>query len=251
MNKVVLVTGASRGLGRAIAVELAKEGYALAVNYQGNAAAAEEAVRLCRAEGVPAEAFQADVAERDQAQRLIADVIAGMGGLYGVVANAGIGSKFAYIMETDPAEWKRMIDVNLHGVFHVFHAASPHLVERKSGRMIAISSYATRVHNPGFGPYCVSKAAVDALVSVMGKEMAQYGVRVNAVAPGLFDSEMGRRVFDRYGEEAVNRSIPAQRAGRPEEVGWLVAYLLSDKADYITAEIIPINGGGRGVILRP
>jgi 3-oxoacyl-[acyl-carrier protein] reductase len=251
MSKVVLVTGGSRGLGRAICIELAKEGYALAVNYREGAETAGETVRLCQAEGAAAEAFQADVADFGQTRRLVADVIARMGGLYGVVANAGIGPRFAYLMETDPAEWKRMMDVNLHGVFHVFQAASPHLVERKSGRMIAISSYATRVRNPGFGPYCVSKAAVEALVNVMGKEMAQYGVRVNAVSPGLFDTEMGRRVFDRYGEEAVNRSIPVQRAGRPEEVGWLVAYLLSDKADFITGEIFPINGGGRGVTLRP
>jgi 3-oxoacyl-[acyl-carrier protein] reductase len=251
MSDVVLVTGASRGIGRAIAVELAKEGYALAVNFQGNRAAAEETVRLCRAAGVSSEAFRADVSDYAQAQALISDVTEKMGGLYGVVANAGMGPRFAYISETDPSEWKRMMDVNLNGVFHTFHAASPHLVKQKRGRMIAISSIATRYRNPGFGPYTVSKAAVDALVHVMGKEMAQYGVRVTAVAPGLFDTEMGSRVIDRYGRAAVEASIPAQRIGRPEEIGWLIAFLLSDKADFITGDVINITGGGRGVSLRP
>ena len=251
MSDVVLVTGASRGIGRAIAVELAKEGYALAVNFHGSREGAEETVRLCRAAGVPAEAFRADVSDYAQARQLISDVLGTMGGLYGVIANAGIGPKFGYVAETDPSDWKRMMDVNVDGVFHTFHAAAPHLIERQRGRMIAISSLATRYCNPGYGAYAVSKSAVDALVRVMGKEMAQYGVRVTAVAPGLFDTEMGRATIVRYGQAAVDASIPAQRVDRPEEIGWLVAFLLSDKADFITGDVIPINGGGRGVPLRP
>ena len=251
MSKVVLVTGGSRGLGRAISLEAAREGYDVAINYRGNAAAAQDAVQACRAAGVRAEAFRADVADYLQAQQLVSDVAGKMGGLYGVVANAGVGPKFAYIADTDPGDWKRMIDVNVHGVFHIFHAAAPHLIRQQRGRLIAISSYATKVKNPGFGPYAISKSAVDALVAVMGKELAQFGVRVNAVAPGLFDTEMGRHVIDRYGIEAVSRTIPAQRVGRPQEVGWLVAFLLSDKADYITSDVFHINGGGRGVPLKP
>lgn len=251
MSKVVLVTGGSRGLGRAISLEVAKEGYDVAVNYRGDPSSAQDTVKRCREAGVKAEAFRADVADYAQAQKLISDVVEKMGGLYGVVANAGVGPKFAYISDTDPSDWKRMIDVNVHGVYHTFHAAAPHLIKQKSGRMIAISSYATKVRNPGFGPYAVSKSAVDAIVNVMGKELAQFGVRVNAVAPGLFDTEMGRKVIDRYGEDAVNKSIPAQRVGRPEEVGWLVSFLLSDKADFITSDVLHINGGGRGVALRP
>ena len=251
MNKVVLVTGGSRGIGRAICVELAKAGYDVAVNYQGRADAAEEAVKLCKSQGVKAQAFQADVSEHGQARQLVADVIAKMGGLYGVIANAGVGPKFGYINELEPSEWTRVMKVNVDGVFNTFHAAAPHLIGQKSGRMIAISSLATRYRNPGFGVYAVSKCAVDCIVSVMGKELAQYGVRVNAVAPGLFDTEMGRNLIDRIGEEAVRKSIPAQRLGRVEEIGYLIAFLLSDKADFITGDTLNINGGGRGVPLRP
>ena len=250
MNKVALVTGGSRGIGRAICVELAKEGYDIAVNYQGRADAAEEAVQLCKSHGVKAQAFQADVSEHGQAKQLVADVIAKMGGLYGVIANAGVGPKFGYINELEPSEWKRIMNVNVDGVFNTFHAAAPYLIGQKSGRMIALSSLATRYRNPGFGVYAVSKCAVDCIVSVMGKELAQYGVRVNAVAPGLFDTEMGRNLIDRIGEEAVKKSIPAQRLGRPEEIGYLIAFLLSDKADFITGDILNVNGGGRGVPLR-
>jgi 3-oxoacyl-[acyl-carrier protein] reductase len=251
MSKVVLITGGSRGLGRAMSLEAARDGFDIAVNYRGNADAAKQTVADCRALGVKAEAFRADVADYLQAQGLIADVVEKMGGLYGVVANAGVGPEFAYISDTDPSVWKRTLDVNIHGVYHTFHAAAPHLIKAKRGRMVAISSYAPRVRNPGFGAYAVSKAAVDCLVSVMGKELAQYGVRVNAIAPGLFDTEMGRHVIDRVGEEEVARSIPAQRVGQPREVGWMLAYLLSDKADFITSEVLHINGGGRGVALKP
>ena len=250
MNKVVLVTGGSRGIGRAICVELAKAGYDIAVNYQGRAAAAGEAVQLCKSHGVQAQAFQADVSEHGQAKKLVADVVAKMGGLYGVIANAGVGPKFSYINELEPSEWKRVMNVNVDGVFNTFHAAAPHLIGQKAGRMIAISSLATRYRNPGFGVYAVSKCAVDCIVSVMGKELAQYGVRVNAVSPGLFDTEMGRNLIDRIGEEAVKKSIPAQRLGRPEEIGYMIAFLLSDKADFITGDILNVNGGGRGVPLR-
>ena len=124
-------------------------------------------------------------------------------------------------------------------------------MEQKSGRMVAISSLATRYLNPGFGLYAVSKAGVDALVQVMGREMAQFGVLVNAVSPGLFDTDMGRTLIDRVGEREVSATIPVQRLGRPEEVGDLVAYLLSDKAGFITGDVFNINGGGRGVRLQP
>ena len=251
-NKTALVTGASRGLGRGIAVQLAKEGYDIAVNYVGNAEAAGETTRLCKEIGVQAEMFQADVADYGQVRQMVEAVIETMGGLYAVIANSGISpGTFQYVTDTEPEAWRRLIEINLDGVYHTFHAAAPHLMEQKSGRMVAISSLATRYLNPGFGLYAVSKAGVDALVQVMGREMAQFGVLVNAVSPGLFDTDMGRTLIDRVGEREVSATIPVQRLGRPEEVGDLVAYLLSDKAGFITGDVFNINGGGRGVRLQP
>lgn len=249
-RKVVLVTGASRGLGRAIAIQLAKAGYDLAVNYRENEAAAREAAGQCADHGARAEVMQADVADYEQCLALVERTRAEMGGLYGVVANAGISPGFAYVQETAPETWRRVMDVNVNGVYNPFHAAAPHLVEQGAGRLIALSSLATRYLNPGFGAYAASKLAVEGLVAVMGKELAQFGVLVTGVAPGLFDTDMGRGVIDRVGEEAVSRTIPAQRLGRPEEVGDLVVFLMSDQAGYITGNTFPINGGGRGVPLR-
>ncbi len=251
-NRVALITGGSRGLGRGIAVQLAREGYGIAVNYAGNLNAAEETAQLCREIGGEAELFRADVADYGQVKRMIADVIGTLGDLYAVIANAGIShGDFRYITDCEPADWRRLMEVNLNGIYHTFHAAAPHLIEQKAGRMVAISSLATRTLNPGFGPYAVSKSGVDALVQVMGKELAQYGVLVNGVSPGLFDTDMGRTLIDRVGEQEVAATIPVQRVGRPEEVGDLVAYLVSDKAAFIAGEIFHISGGGRGVRLRP
>lgn len=248
-DRVALVTGGSRGLGRAIAVQLARDGYHVAVNYQGNEAAAEEAAELCRAQGVRAECFKADVADYEQARQLTAVTRERMGGLYAVVASAGITPGFQYVSDIEPEQWRDVMNVNINGVFNTFHAAAQHLIQQGEGRMVALSSLATRYKNPGFGPYAASKAAVETMVAAMGKELAQYGVLVNAVAPGLFDTDMGRGLINRIGEAAVKASIPVQRLGRPEEVGDLVAFLCSEKAGFITGETYFISGGGRGVQL--
>lgn len=250
-NQGVIITGGSRGLGAAIAIAVAKAGYAVGINYQQRREAAENVCAQCREHGVIAEVFEGDVVDYATVQRIMQAADERLQGLYGIIANAGIFPGFGLIQDISPEAWRRTIDVNIHGVYNTFHTGAPYLVRRGAGRMIALSSLATQNCNPGFGPYTVSKVAVEGMVKVMGKELAPHGVRVNGIAPGLFDTEMGREVIDRLGEEAVKRSIPVQRLGKPEEIGALAVYLLSPESDFITAEIVSIHGGGRGVPLPP
>lgn len=237
-----LVTGASRGIGRGIAVELAREGANVVVNYRRDEAAAAETVATIEALGRRAVALQADVAEWEQVSGLAEKAISALGHLDIVVANSGIASRVQSVWDMDVDHWHKVIGVNLHGVFYTCKATAKHMVDRKQGSIILISSIGADTCAPFGAPYYVAKAGVNALAKSLAKECAPAGVRVNCIAPGLISSDMGDRLMKFYGE-AILSGIPLGRAGRPEEIGRMAAYLASEDASFITGKIIRIDGG--------
>jgi 3-oxoacyl-[acyl-carrier protein] reductase len=237
-----LVTGASRGIGRGIAVELAREGANVVVNYRRDEAAAAETVATIEALGRRAVALQADVAEWEQVSGLAEKAISALGHLDIVVANSGIASRVQSVWDMDVDHWHKVIGVNLHGVFYTCKATAKHMVDRKEGSIILISSIGADTCAPFGAPYYVAKAGVNALAKSLAKECAPAGVRVNCIAPGLISSDMGDRLMKFYGE-AILSGIPLGRAGRPEEIGRMAAYLASEDASFITGKIIRIDGG--------
>jgi 3-oxoacyl-[acyl-carrier protein] reductase len=237
-----LVTGASRGIGRGIALELAREGANVAVNYRRDEAAAHETVAAIRALGAEAVAIQADVAEWEQVAALAEKTLAAFGHLDIVVANSGVASRVQPVWDMDVDHWHKVVGVNLHGVFYTCKATAKHLVDRKKGNIILISSIGADACAPFGAPYYVAKAGVNALTKSLAKECAPANVRVNCIAPGLVATDMGDRLMKFYGE-AMLSGIPLGRAGRPEEIGRMAAYLASEDASFITGKIIRIDGG--------
>lgn len=241
-NGTVIVTGGSRGLGAAICRRLAADGYAVAVNFASNAAAAEDVVRVIVQAGGRAQAFAGDVAQEADVQRLFAAATAALGPLAGLVNNAGIvsASRFA---DLDFAEMQRLIAINVIGTMLCAREAVRRLSTAQGGpggAIVNISSVAARLGGPGeFVHYATSKGAVDSFTMGLGREVAAEGVRVNAIAPGIFETEMNspeRRA-------RVVPTIPMRRAGVPDEAAEAVAWLMSPAASYVTGAILTISGG--------
>jgi 3-oxoacyl-[acyl-carrier protein] reductase len=237
-----LVTGASRGIGRGIALELAREGANVVVNFRRDEQAACETVAAIEAMGRSAVGVRADVAEWDQVAALSERAIAAFGHLDIVVANSGIASRVQSVWDMDVDHWHKVIGVNLHGVFYTCKATAKHLVDRRRGTIILISSIGADTCAPFGAPYYVAKAGVNALTKSLAKECAPAGVRVNCIAPGLVSSDMGERLLKFHGESLLS-GIPLGRAGRPDEIGKMAAYLASEDASFITGKIIRIDGG--------
>jgi 3-oxoacyl-[acyl-carrier protein] reductase len=237
-----LVTGGSRGIGRGIALELAREGANVAVNYRRDEAAAKETVRGIEAMGHRACALQADVADWPAVETMVAEAVRTLGDLDIVVANSGIASRVMPVWDMDVEHWHKVTGVNLDGVFYTCKATAKHLIDRGRGTLILISSIGADTCAPFGAPYYVAKAGVNALTKCLAKECAPAGVRVNCIAPGLVSSDMGDRLLKFYGEGLLS-GIPLGRPGRPDEIGRLAAYLASDDAAFITGKIIRIDGG--------
>ena len=241
-GRVALVTGASRGIGRAIAVELAREGADVAVNYRKQASAAEEVAAEIRALGRQAAIVQADISDAPACARMVEEAARALGPIDVVIANGGIASRPAMIADLPIEEWHRVIATDLHGCFYTIKAALPGLLARGRGVVLTISSIGADRCAPGGAPYYVSKAGVNALTLTLANEVASRGVRVNAIAPGLVMSDMGERMVKAVGERLV-AGIPMGRGGRPEEIAKLAAFLASDDASFITGKIYRIDGG--------
>jgi 3-oxoacyl-[acyl-carrier protein] reductase len=241
-GKIALVTGSSRGIGRGIAVALAKEGADIVVNYRRDQTAARDTVDAIAALGRRSHAVQADVADWEQVRTLADEALAHFGHLDIVVANSGVASRVAPLWEFDLDNWHKVINVNLHGVFYTCRATVGHLVERRRGSVILISSIGADACAPMGAPYYAAKAGVNALTKCLAKECAPAGVRVNCIAPGLVATDMGDRMIQFYGD-ALLSSIPLGRAGQPQDIGAAAAFLASDDASFITGKILRIDGG--------
>jgi 3-oxoacyl-[acyl-carrier protein] reductase len=240
---VALVTGGSRGIGRGIALEMARAGADVVVNYRKDRAAAEKTAVDVRALGRRAVVGEADVTDFEAVLRLVDFAVAELGTLDVVVANSGVASRPGPVASMDVKEWHRVLNVDLNGAFYTCRAAVPKLLERKGGSVILISSVGADLCAPFGAPYYAAKAGVNALTKVLARELAPEGIRVNAVAPGYVMSDMGERMAKALGEELLLSGIPLRRAGTPEEIGKLVAYLASPDASWITGKIYRIDGG--------
>jgi NAD(P)-dependent dehydrogenase (short-subunit alcohol dehydrogenase family) len=247
MDKVLLVTGGSRGIGAATAVLAARQGWAVAVNFRGNSLAADEVVRSIRASGGTAITVQADVADEAQVLRMFEKVDAKLGRLTGLVNNAGVVDVTARVDEMDVARWKRMFDINVIGSMLCAREAVRRMSTRhggEGGSIVNVSSAASRLGSPGqYVDYAAAKGAIDSFTIGLAKEVAAEGVRVNAVRPGLIETEIHASggLPDRVND--LKHLVPMQRGGTADEVAQAIVWLLSDAASYTTMSLLDVSGG--------
>ncbi|PUE54217.1 SDR family oxidoreductase [Limnohabitans parvus] len=247
MNKVLLVTGGSRGIGAATALLAAQHGWSVAVNYTANSLAADEVVRQIRASGGQAMSVQADVADEAQVLRMFEHIDAKLGRLSGLVNNAGVVDVAARVDEMSVARWKRMFDINVIGSLMCAREAVRRMSTRyggDGGSIVNVSSAASRLGSPNqYVDYAAAKGAIDAFTIGLSKEVAAEGIRVNAVRPGLIETEihasggLPNRVKD------LQHLVPAQRGGTAQEVAEAIVWLLSDSASYTTMSFLDVSGG--------
>jgi 3-oxoacyl-[acyl-carrier protein] reductase len=238
-QRVAIVTGASRGIGRAIALALAAEGANVVVNYASSSAAAQEVVAAITDAGGTAVALQADVSKLEQVDSLLSQTIEKFGRVDVLVNNAGI-TRDTLLLRMKPEDWQAVIDLNLTGVFLCTRAVSKVMLKQKSGRIINIASVAGQMGNPGQANYSAAKAGVIGFTKTVAKELASRGITVNAVAPGFIATDM---TSDLKSEEIL-KYIPLGRYGEPEEVAGLVRFLAADAAAaYITGQVLNVDGG--------
>ncbi|XHX79977.1 MAG: 3-oxoacyl-[acyl-carrier-protein] reductase [Stenomitos frigidus ULC029] len=238
-GKVAIVTGASRGIGRATALALAAEGAAIVVNYASSQEAADLVVAEVEALGSRAIALPADVSKADQVDGLINAVMEKWGQVDVLVNNAGI-TRDTLLLRMKPEDWQAVIDLNLTGVFLCTRAVSKIMLKQRSGRIVNITSVAGQMGNPGQANYSAAKAGVIGFTKTVAKELATRGITVNAVAPGFITTDMTADVK----AEAILQFIPLGRYGKPEEVAGLIRFLAADPAAaYITGQVMNVDGG--------
>jgi 3-oxoacyl-[acyl-carrier protein] reductase len=238
IRKRALVTGGSGDLGAAICMQLAAAGMHVIVHAHGNRARAEEVAAAIRADGGAADAVAFDVTDAE-ASRAAIDALLETGPVQIVVNNAGIHDD-APLAGMTAQQWKRVIDVSLHGFFHVTQPLLLPMARTRWGRIVSVSSVAAVLGNRGQANYAAAKAALHGATRSLAREMASRGITANVVAPGVI---AGRMTSEMFPAEAIRQMVPAGRAGRPEEVAHLVAFLCSDAAGYINGQVIGINGG--------
>ena len=240
-GKIAVVTGASRGIGRAIALELASRGAFVVVNYNGSKDRAEEVKKEIEAAGGKAEVYQCNVSDFEKCQAFIQDVIKTYGRLDILVNNAGI-TRDGLLMKMSEADFDSVIETNLKGTFNTIRFASRQMLKQRSGRIINMSSVVGIAGNAGQANYASSKAGVIGLTKAVARELASRGITVNAIAPGFIETEMTAVLSDAVKEASVAQ-IPLGRFGKPEDIAKTAAFLASDDAGYITGQVIQVDGG--------
>ncbi|OAS83369.1 MULTISPECIES: 3-oxoacyl-[acyl-carrier-protein] reductase [Metabacillus] len=240
-NKVALVTGASRGIGKAIALELAKNGASVAVNYAGSEAKANEVVDDIKANGGNAFAIKADVSNTEDVQNMIKEVISQFGQLDILVNNAGI-TRDNLLMRMKDAEWDDVINTNLKGVFLCTKGVTRQMMKQRSGRIINITSVVGVSGNAGQANYVAAKAGVIGLTKTTAKELASRNITVNAVAPGFITTDMTDELSEEMKAEML-KQIPLAKLGEPSDIANIVTFLASEKSKYITGQTMHVNGG--------
>mgnify|MGYP006276059481 FL=1 len=239
-GSVALVTGASRGIGRAVAQALAAEGAKVVVNYARSGTAAEELVSQIAADGGSAIALQADVSKADEVEKLISSVLETFGRIDILVNNAGI-TRDTLLLRMKPEDWQAVIDLNLTGVFLCTRAVAKTMLKQRAGRIINIASVAGQMGNPGQANYSAAKAGVIGFTKTVAKEMAPRGVTVNAVAPGFIETDMTSELPN---TDDILKFIPLGRFGKPEDIAGMVRFLAADPAAaYITGQVFNVDGG--------
>ena len=244
MKRYALVTGASRGIGRAIAIELAKDGCSILLNYKSNHAAAEETKRLIEEAGGEAELMPFDVSQPDAINAALDKWFAAHPDEYidVLVNNAGIVDDEIMLM-MEPVQWHRVIDVNLNGFFYCTRRVIEGMVENHHGRVVNISSISGQTGFPGKVNYAAAKSALIGVTKELSVELATKNITVNAVSPGMIETDMARQTEEYMAERMRDiNNIPMRRLGKPEEVAYLVSFLCSNRADYISGQVIGING---------
>ena len=240
-GKTALVTGASRGIGRAIALCLAAEGARVAINYAGNVKAAEEVKAVIEAAGGTAILCQADIADGAAVEAMIADVVKEFGAIDILVNNAGI-TRDTLLMRMKDEDFAKVLDTNLKGVFYCTKAVSKLMMKKRSGRIVNMASVVGLVGNAGQTNYAAAKAGIIGFSKSAAKELASRGITVNVVAPGFIGTDMTAGLPESVKEKMLT-DIPLSRMGEPEDVANAVLFLASDQASYITGQVVNVDGG--------
>ena len=241
MGKTALITGASRGIGKAVALRLAKDGYDIAVNYNSNTEKAEQTAEEIRALGVKASIYKADTSNIDEVKAMFKDIRKEFGGLDVLVNNAGVVDD-AYLLMIRPDSLERSLAINISGYINCAQAASLKMCSQKSGKIINVSSVSSVLAVPGQTVYSATKGAVNSMTQTMAKELAPYGIQVNAVAPGFIGTDMLKSIPGDLAEKYLE-AVPMKRFGSAEEVADCVACLVSDSFSYLTGQVIVLDGG--------
>jgi 3-oxoacyl-[acyl-carrier protein] reductase len=240
-GKVALVTGASRGIGRAIALELARHGAKVVVNYAGNEAKANEVVNEIINMGGEAFAIQADVSKAEAVEQMVKEALERFGRLDILVNNAGV-TRDNLLMRMKEEEWDEVININLKGVFNCTKAVTRPMMKQRYGRIVNIASIVGVMGNPGQANYVAAKAGVIGLTKTAARELASRNITVNAIAPGFITTDMTDRLSEEIRSEML-KQIPLARFGEPEDIAKVVVFLVSDAANYITGQTIHVDGG--------
>jgi 3-oxoacyl-[acyl-carrier protein] reductase len=239
-TKIAIVTGASRGIGRATAVELAGTGYYIVINYNSNEAAAKETLAQVQAAGSDGEIQKFDVANAEEVKEAVAKIAASHKRIDVLVNNAGVTADGLFMMMGDD-EWLKVINTTLNGFFNVTKPVLREMVRKKRGSIVSVSSVSAQMPNRGQANYAAAKAGVTAATRSLSKEVARFGIRVNIVAPGPVETDMLKSMP--MDASMIKAAIPMARVGKPEEIARVIRFLCSEDASYITGQVITVNGG--------
>lgn len=241
MKQTAIVTGGSRGIGRAVAVRLAKDGMNLVINYRGNSAAAEETERICRELGAEVLLVQGDVSRAEDCEKLAAQAKEAFGRVDVLVNNAGI-TRDGLLARMTEEDFRAVLDVNLVGPWNMMKAVNRIMMKQRYGRIVNLSSVTGLMGNMGQTNYAAAKAGILGMTKSYAREVAGRGITVNAVAPGFIDTDM-TEAMPEGAKDKIITGIPMGRTGKPEDVAETVAFLASEQAGYITGEVLRVDGG--------